>query len=302
LFDEITFVNAVEGQGLENSKKDVIVNAYAIQTNNINGDKTDPQGVWEVVTNAAPSANTPTILTPYFEKKYSYMQNGLMVSWVFHDDGSVTVYAEGREMENTDPGEFVYEDGSVKYQDVVGTVSPDRKEVVFDQFTLVLDESDAYEFVPGLYETGAIDVFRMQGSGAIADMLIMSWDEMVDYGYMTVTDGELYHTPTSQASPIATYDAASCALEGDLLLPRDGSITSLAEGSFIYCEKLTGISLPSSITEIGSSSFRGCSSLNNVDFQGDTFLWEIIDKPSGSPWDKNVPATKVTCSDGYIQK
>jgi predicted ribosomally synthesized peptide with SipW-like signal peptide len=60
LFDEITFVNAVEGQGLENSQKDVVVNAYAIQTNNINGDKTDPQGVWEVVTNATIDNGTQT--------------------------------------------------------------------------------------------------------------------------------------------------------------------------------------------------------------------------------------------------
>jgi hypothetical protein len=68
LFDEITFVNAVENQGLENRKQDVVVNAYAIQTNNINGDKTDPQGVWEVITNTGitdgdqdTTENVPTV-------------------------------------------------------------------------------------------------------------------------------------------------------------------------------------------------------------------------------------------------
>ena len=51
LFDEITFVNVVENQGLETTELDVVINAYGIQTNDINGGKTDPAGVWEVVMN-----------------------------------------------------------------------------------------------------------------------------------------------------------------------------------------------------------------------------------------------------------
>jgi hypothetical protein len=58
LFDEITFVNVVENQGFENSELDVVINAYGIQTEGINGGKTDPQGVWEVITKSQ-IGNTP---------------------------------------------------------------------------------------------------------------------------------------------------------------------------------------------------------------------------------------------------
>lgn len=65
LFDEITFVNAVENQGLENQELDVVINAYGIQTNDINGGKTDPAGVWEVVMNRYNVEVTDKILIGY---------------------------------------------------------------------------------------------------------------------------------------------------------------------------------------------------------------------------------------------
>lgn len=49
LFDNVTFVNAIEEQGLENSTKNVIVNAYGIQTTNLNGGQTSVNAVWGVV-------------------------------------------------------------------------------------------------------------------------------------------------------------------------------------------------------------------------------------------------------------
>ena len=55
LFDEVTFVNAVERQGLENSTNDIVINAYGIQTENVNGGKTAPADVWLVIQNQAPT-------------------------------------------------------------------------------------------------------------------------------------------------------------------------------------------------------------------------------------------------------
>lgn len=51
LFDEVTFINAAEKQDLEKITKDIVINAYGIQTDNINGGKTDPESVWEVIMN-----------------------------------------------------------------------------------------------------------------------------------------------------------------------------------------------------------------------------------------------------------
>jgi hypothetical protein len=123
-------------------------------------------------------------------------------------------------------------------------------------------DDEGVEYPAGLYQTGAIALYNEQGADAIEGMLVMSWDELVDYGYMTVTDGELYHTPTSAASPIITYAAlAGCALEGDLILPKDGGITSIADFAFDSCSGLTGIVIPDSVVSIGCSAFSYCENL-----------------------------------------
>jgi hypothetical protein len=103
LFDEITFVNAVEGQGLENSKKDVIVNAYAIQTNNINGDKTDPQGVWEVITNTGITETAEATIKfgqPYVVE-YQDGDASFVQEVIFYEDGATAFYVKESYPEET---------------------------------------------------------------------------------------------------------------------------------------------------------------------------------------------------------
>lgn len=53
LFDSVKLQNIVEGQNIEGSTENIVITAYGIQTDNINGGKTDPAGVWEVVLNQA---------------------------------------------------------------------------------------------------------------------------------------------------------------------------------------------------------------------------------------------------------
>lgn len=54
VFDTVKFINVIEGQGLEESTQHIIVNAYAIQTTDINGGKTAPADVWSVLANQLP--------------------------------------------------------------------------------------------------------------------------------------------------------------------------------------------------------------------------------------------------------
>ena len=56
LFNSVKFINVIEGEGLEETQLDVIVDAYGIQTTDINGDKTKPVDVWAVL-----HAQTPTV-------------------------------------------------------------------------------------------------------------------------------------------------------------------------------------------------------------------------------------------------
>lgn len=65
LFDKVRFCNAVEDQGLEGTSRDIVINAYGIQTTNINdtagGSNTDgktaPADVWAVVSAQAPATS-----------------------------------------------------------------------------------------------------------------------------------------------------------------------------------------------------------------------------------------------------
>ena len=51
IFSQVTSVNAVEGQGLENERFEIPIQVYAIQTSDLNGGKTSPADVWKVYTN-----------------------------------------------------------------------------------------------------------------------------------------------------------------------------------------------------------------------------------------------------------
>lgn len=54
VFDEVTFADVIEDQGLEGETLQIVVNAYGIQTTDINGGKTAPADVWTVLSNQAP--------------------------------------------------------------------------------------------------------------------------------------------------------------------------------------------------------------------------------------------------------
>lgn len=60
LFDEVAFANVVSDQVTMGEQADIVVNAYGIQTNDINGGVTAPADVWTVMSNiieSEPAAN-----------------------------------------------------------------------------------------------------------------------------------------------------------------------------------------------------------------------------------------------------
>lgn len=50
LFNSVKFCNAIEDQDLEESEKEIIINVYGIQTENVNGEQTEPFELWSVLT------------------------------------------------------------------------------------------------------------------------------------------------------------------------------------------------------------------------------------------------------------
>lgn len=66
---------------------------------------------------------------------------------------------------------------------------------------------------------------------------------------------------------LRTLVHAPGALSGAYTIPS--SVTSIGNGAFYYCTRLTSITIPSSVDWIGDSAFYGCGSLVNATFLGD---------------------------------
>lgn len=114
------------------------------------------------------------------------------------------------------------------------------------------------DLAPGLYETGTTN-------------LVYSWeqllgDEILEGGVVHVADGVV--TTNSDYIDKEYINASSDVLAGDLVLPSDGSVTTLGLGvnnfAFGHCKRLTGITIPESVTEIKSYAFFHCESLVSV--------------------------------------
>ena len=84
--------------------------------------------------------------------------------------------------------------------------------------------------------------------------------------------------------------------ENNLTIPNN--ITKINQYVFYNCSSPTSITIPDSVTSIGYEAFYNCSSLESITFNGTMEEWNNITK--GSSWKLNVPATKVTCTDGEI--
>ena len=162
-------------------------------------------------------------------------------------------------------GNAEWEIGGKKYDSVDDYVKGEEKE-----------SNNEIPLIPGLYETGAIEIYKTQGKEGIKDMLIISWDMLLTSETFYVNDNAISHPQHILAAPasfaieseemvssISYNHSDSCGLAGDLILPEDGTVTTIDNDAFSSCDYLTGIYLPDCITNIGSSAFTGCLNLNN---------------------------------------
>ena len=75
------------------------------------------------------------------------------------------------------------------------------------------------------------------------------------------------------ANPVY-HSAGNCLIETDSktliqgcktsVIPNDGSVTSIGECAFSWCEGLTSVTIPDSVTSIGYQAFSGCTGLTSV--------------------------------------
>ena len=78
------------------------------------------------------------------------------------------------------------------------------------------------------------------------------------------------------------------------------SVTTIGSGTFYGCSGLTSVTIPNSVTSIGDGEFYNCSGLKNITYKGTIAEWEKITK--GYLWKDNVPTTcLIHCTDGDIK-
>ena len=77
-----------------------------------------------------------------------------------------------------------------------------------------------------------------------------------------------------------------------------GNISRLGNYCFYNYAKLSSVTLPLSVTEIGEMAFGYCTNLSTINYAGTKTQWASITK--GNNWNDHVPAIVVHCSDGDV--
>lgn len=76
LFDTVTMANVVEDQGLEETSPEIVINAYGIQTTDLDGGKTSAQEVWTILNAQMPTTDVEEQEDPNTDVKDSNRNSG----------------------------------------------------------------------------------------------------------------------------------------------------------------------------------------------------------------------------------
>ena len=100
-------------------------------------------------------------------------------------------------------------------------------------------------------------------------VMTMSWAQLLEEKVVYVENGVVY----TNADMSAQANASSDILNGTLVLPKDGSVTTLGDyipheqsgrAAFAFCENLISVLIPEGVEKIGAYAFYKCVELTNV--------------------------------------
>ena len=128
-----------------------------------------------------------------------------------------------------------------------------------------------------------------------------SWNSSnrpVVWGYNNITtDSEYDYVVHGDKAYLTKYKGTST----NIIIPNqiDGKDVVSFGGIFSGNTNIEEVTIPDSVTSIGSSAFKGCTGLKTIEFNGTKAQWSSIKKDYD--WNYNVPSTcKVVCIDGTI--
>ena len=94
------------------------------------------------------------------------------------------------------------------------------------------------------------------------------------------------------------YTDAFFYCEGLTSITIPDSVTSIGDSAFYSCTGLTSVTIGNGVTSIGPNAFSYCSGLTRIDFNGTKAQWEAIKK--GNAWCGYRRYFTVYCTDGTI--
>ena len=80
----------------------------------------------------------------------------------------------------------------------------------------------------------------------------------------------------------------------------------MGSSAFDNCSGLKSIKISASLTYIGVSTFKNCTALTDIYFDGTIEQWNAVEKEAGNwvegHWNYGTPDYTVHCTDGDVTK
>ena len=112
-------------------------------------------------------------------------------------------------------------------------------------------------------------LINSQGEVVTGTATIATENKLAQYADGTLT--EVTAEDLKGASNISPYAFAFCSSLTSVTIPD--SVTSIGSGAFYICSELSSITIGSGVTSIGSGAFSGCDKLTTVYYTGDVAGW-----------------------------
>ena len=256
LFDTVKVCNAIEDQGLELTKEQIIINAYGIQINDINDingiDKTVPMDVWEVINNQRnvslkPEKENVSVLISSndFEEIKNVFKNATAIHFV--KDRPIPEGTQILDYSETQDGSILaWQEGNTVY------INSENK---------ILANEDCSRMFYNFSNLREIS-FENFDTSKVTNMSYMF------YGCKSLTDLDLNSFNTSNVTTMKDMFYDCTGLTSLNLSSFDTSNVTDMYAMFLRCANLTSLDVSnfdtSNVTNI-SYMFYGCKSLTDLD-------------------------------------